>query len=115
MIKPRPPRLISTRLVPSAVTVLAMCLGLTAVKFALDQRPTESMALLAAAAILDADPRYRLDGVESIRSWLQARVGETTEALASAFDLPAGIRRVDCVVAEEIGRASCRERVCSTV
>ena len=54
MIKPRPPRLISTRLVPSAVTVLAMCLGLTAVKFALDQRPTESMALLAAAAILDA-------------------------------------------------------------
>ena len=49
MIKPRPPRLISTRLVPSAVTVLAMCLGLTAVKFALDQRPTASMARDASA------------------------------------------------------------------
>jgi len=54
----------------------------------------------SAAEMLDADPRYRLDGVEAIRSWLETRVGETTDALAAAFDLPAGIRRVDCVVAE---------------
>jgi uncharacterized protein (DUF885 family) len=54
----------------------------------------------SAAEMLDADPRYRLDGVEAIRSWLETRVGETTDALATAFDLPAGIRRVDCVVAE---------------
>lgn len=54
----------------------------------------------SAAALLDDDPRYRLDGVEAIRSWLETRVGETTDALASAFDLPPGIRRVDCVVAE---------------
>ncbi|HNF07163.1 MAG TPA: CDP-alcohol phosphatidyltransferase family protein, partial [Mycobacterium sp.] len=71
MIKPRPPRLISTRLVPSAVTVLAMCLGLTAVKFALDQRPTESMALLAAAAILDA-----LDGRIARLLKATSRMGE---------------------------------------
>ena len=56
--------------------------------------------LRSAAELLDADPRYRLDGVDAIRSWLETRVGETTDALASAFDLPAGIRRVDCVVAE---------------
>lgn len=54
----------------------------------------------SAAELLDADPRYRLEGVEAIRSWLELRVGETTDALAPAFDLPAGIRRVDCVVAE---------------
>ncbi|WP_431778719.1 DUF885 domain-containing protein [Microbacterium aurantiacum] len=54
----------------------------------------------AAAALLDADPRYRLDGVDAIRDWLTRRVDETTEALENAFALPAGIRRVECVVAE---------------
>ncbi|MET0673970.1 MAG: DUF885 domain-containing protein [Microbacterium pygmaeum] len=53
-----------------------------------------------AADRLDADPRYRLEGVPAIRDWLERRVGETTEALASAFDLPPGIRQVECVVAE---------------
>ena len=81
MIKPRPPRLISTRLVPSAVTVLAMCLGLTAVKFALDQRPTESMALLAAAAILDA-----LDGRIARLLKATSRMGEEIDSLADAVN-----------------------------
>jgi uncharacterized protein (DUF885 family) len=54
----------------------------------------------AAAATLDRDPSYRLEGVEAIRDWLEERVEETTVALAPAFDLPEGIRRVDCVVAE---------------
>ncbi len=81
MIKPRPPRLISTRLVPSAVTVLAMCLGLTAVKFALDQRPTESMALLAAAAILDA-----LDGRIARLLNATSRMGEEIDSLADAVN-----------------------------
>jgi len=53
-----------------------------------------------AAELLDADPRYRLDGVDAIRSWLEHRVDETTDALASAFDLPPGIRKVDCVVTQ---------------
>ena len=35
------------RLLPSAMTVTAICLGLSAVKFALDNRPTEALALLA--------------------------------------------------------------------
>lgn len=54
----------------------------------------------AAAALLDDDPRYRLEGVEAIRGWLTRRVDETTTALSDAFSLPAGIRRVECVVAE---------------
>lgn len=53
-----------------------------------------------AAERLDADPRYRLDGVDAIRDWLTRRVTETTDALADAFDLPPGIREVECVVAE---------------
>lgn len=52
------------------------------------------------AAQLDEDPRYRLDGVAVIRDWLEQRVTETTDALAGAFDLPSGIRHVECVVAE---------------
>lgn len=54
----------------------------------------------AAAALLDAHPDYRLDGVEAIRCWLARRVEETTEALEAAFDLPPGIRSVECVVSE---------------
>ena len=45
---------VSVKILPSAMTVAAICLGLSAVKFALDGRPTEAMAFLAIAAILDA-------------------------------------------------------------
>ncbi len=41
----------TVRMLPSALTVAAICLGLTAVKMALDGRPTESMAFLAVAAM----------------------------------------------------------------
>ena len=60
----------------------------------------------SAAALLDEDPRYRLDGVEAIRSWLELRVGETTDALAPAFDLPPGIRR--CRLRRRRGLDRCR-------
>ncbi|WP_457099030.1 DUF885 domain-containing protein [Microbacterium sp. P5_E9] len=53
-----------------------------------------------AAARLDVDPRYRLDGVDTIRDWLVQRVAETTDALEPAFDLPPGIRNVECLVSE---------------
>ena len=81
MIKPRPRPLISTRLLPSAVTVLAICLGLTSVKYALDGRPTESMALLAAAAILDA-----LDGRIARVLKATSRMGEEIDSLADAVN-----------------------------
>ena len=55
MIRPRVKApVVSLRILPSAMTVAAICFGLSAVKFALDDRPTEAMAFLAIAAILDA-------------------------------------------------------------
>lgn len=81
MIKPRPRTLSSLRMIPSAMTVLAVCLGLTAVKFALDGRPTESMALLAAAAILDA-----LDGRMARLLKATSRMGEEIDSLADAVN-----------------------------
>ncbi len=53
-----------------------------------------------AASRLDADVRYRLEGVDAIRAWLTQRVAETTEALGPAFDLPDSIRDVECLVSE---------------
>ena len=43
------------RLLPSAMTVTAICLALTSVKLAHDGQVTPALALLAGAAILDAD------------------------------------------------------------
>lgn len=54
----------------------------------------------AAASVLDSDPRYRLDGVDAIRSWLTRRVFETIDAVEPAFDLPASVRDVECLVSE---------------
>lgn len=53
-----------------------------------------------AASVLDSDPRYRLDGVDAIRSWLTRRVSETIDAVEPAFDLPASVRDVECIVSE---------------
>ena len=59
MIKPRikKPPVVSLRILPSAMTVAAICLGLSAVKFALENRPTEAMAFLAVA--IDQCPHSR--------------------------------------------------------
>jgi len=68
-------------MLPSMMTVLAICLGLTSVKFALDARPTEAMALLAAAAILDA-----LDGRIARMLGATSRMGEEIDSLADAVN-----------------------------
>jgi len=82
VIKPRPRKSpINRRMLPSAMTVLAICLGLTSVKFALDNRPTEAMALLAAAAILDA-----LDGRIARVLKATSRMGEEIDSLADAVN-----------------------------
>jgi uncharacterized protein (DUF885 family) len=54
----------------------------------------------AAASALDLDPRYRLDGVDAIRTWLTDRVAASIDAVAPAFDLPASVHRVECLVSE---------------
>ena len=76
----KPPQ-ISIRILPSAMTVAAICLGLSAVKFALDGRPTEAMALLAGAAILDA-----LDGRAARMLNATSKMGEEIDSLADAVN-----------------------------
>ena len=82
MIRPRIKRsVVSLRILPSAMTVAAICLGLSAVKMALDDRPTEAMAFLAIAAILDA-----LDGRIARALNATSRMGEEIDSLADAVN-----------------------------
>lgn len=82
MIRPRIKRsVVSLRILPSAMTVAAICLGLSAVKMALDDRPTEAMAFLAVAAILDA-----LDGRIARALKATSRMGEEIDSLADAVN-----------------------------
>ena len=85
MIRPRRRRLkspvVSAKILPSAMTVAAICLGLSSVKFALDDRPTEAMAFLAVAAILDA-----LDGRIARALNATSRMGEEIDSLADAVN-----------------------------
>lgn len=82
MIRPRIKRsVMSLRILPSAMTVAAICLGLSAVKMALDDRPTEAMAFLAIAAILDA-----LDGRIARALGATSRMGEEIDSLADAVN-----------------------------
>jgi CDP-diacylglycerol--serine O-phosphatidyltransferase len=82
VIKPRIKKpVVSLRILPSAMTVAAICLGLSAVKMALDNRPTEAMAFLAIAAILDA-----LDGRIARALKATSRMGEEIDSLADAVN-----------------------------
>jgi len=76
----KPPQ-VSLRILPSAMTVAAICLGLSAVKFALEGKATEAMALLAGAAILDA-----LDGRAARMLKATSRMGEEIDSLADAVN-----------------------------
>jgi CDP-diacylglycerol--serine O-phosphatidyltransferase len=81
-MKPRiKPPVVSLRILPSGMTVAAICLGLTSVKMALDNRPTEAMAFLAVAAILDA-----LDGRIARALKATSRMGEEIDSLADAVN-----------------------------
>jgi CDP-diacylglycerol---serine O-phosphatidyltransferase len=66
---------------PSAMTVLAICLGLTSIKFALDGRPHGAMGLLVLAAILDA-----LDGRIARALGATSRMGQEIDSLADAVN-----------------------------
>jgi len=72
---------VSLRILPSAMTVAAICLGLSSVKMALDNRPTEAMAFLAVAAILDA-----LDGRIARLLKATSKMGEEIDSLADAVN-----------------------------
>jgi CDP-diacylglycerol--serine O-phosphatidyltransferase len=71
----------SLQLLPSALTVLSMCAGLTSIKFALEHQPIPAMALIAVAAILDA-----LDGRVARILGAQTRLGAEIDSLADAVN-----------------------------
>lgn len=80
-IRPRARRGVSLQILPSSMTVLSICAGLTAVKFALEQQPKAAMALIAAAAILDG-----LDGRVARILDAQSRMGAEIDSLADAVN-----------------------------
>lgn len=69
------------RILPSATTVLAICAGLTSIKFALDEKPWISLALIGAAAILDG-----IDGGIARALDAQSRMGAEIDSLADAVN-----------------------------
>lgn len=83
MTKPvaaKPERSRSVRLLPSAVTILALCAGLSAVKFALDGQPGLSLAMVGAAAVLDS-----LDGRIARMLDATSKMGAELDSLADAI------------------------------
>lgn len=80
-VKPRVRRTVDLHLLPSAMTVLSICAGLTSIKFALDRQPIPAMALIAVAAILDA-----LDGRVARILDAQSRMGAEIDSLADAVN-----------------------------
>ncbi len=81
MIKPRSRGNLSLRLLPSATTVLAICAGLTSIKFALDGRPHVALALIGAAAVLDG-----IDGGIARALDAQSAMGAEIDSLADAVN-----------------------------
>lgn len=78
--KPRG-RAVNLQILPSAMTVLSVCAGLTSIRFALEHQPKAAMALIAAAAILDG-----LDGRVARILDAQSRMGEEIDSLADAVN-----------------------------
>nr|WP_307851852.1 phosphatidylcholine/phosphatidylserine synthase [Williamsia sp. CHRR-6] len=68
-------------LLPSALTILAICAGLSAAKFALDGRVDLSVAMIAAAALLDG-----IDGRVARLLGATTRIGAELDSLADAIN-----------------------------
>ncbi|CAM4148669.1 CDP-diacylglycerol-serine O-phosphatidyltransferase [Mycobacterium basiliense] len=79
--KPRGRRAVNLQILPSAMTVLSICAGMTSIKFALEHQPIPAMALIAAAAILDG-----LDGRVARILDAQSRMGAEIDSLADAVN-----------------------------
>jgi CDP-diacylglycerol--serine O-phosphatidyltransferase len=77
---PRPLRP-GVRLLPSVMTVSAICLGLSAAKFAMDHRTEVALPLIAAAAVLDG-----LDGRVARLLDATSKMGAELDSLADALN-----------------------------
>jgi CDP-diacylglycerol--serine O-phosphatidyltransferase len=72
---------VNLRILPSSMSVLAICAGLTSIRFALEGQPHVAIALIAAAAILDG-----LDGRVARILDAESRMGEEIDSLADAVN-----------------------------
>ena len=79
--KPGSRRAVNLRILPSSMSVLAICAGLTSIRFALEHQPHAAMALIAAAAVLDG-----LDGRVARILDAESRMGEEIDSLADAVN-----------------------------
>jgi CDP-diacylglycerol--serine O-phosphatidyltransferase len=79
--KPRGRRAMNLQILPSAMTVLSICAGLTSIRFALQHQPVPAMVLIVAAAILDG-----LDGRVARMLDAQTRMGAEIDSLADAVN-----------------------------
>ncbi|MGV9820246.1 CDP-alcohol phosphatidyltransferase family protein [Nocardia xishanensis] len=70
----------SVRLLPSIVTILALCAGLSAVKFALDGELATALAMVGAAAVLDT-----LDGRLARMLDATTKMGAELDSLSDAI------------------------------
>jgi uncharacterized protein (DUF885 family) len=53
-----------------------------------------------AIRLLDADPRYKLDGTDELKAWMQTRADEVIRNLAGThFDIPEPVRTIECLIA----------------
>lgn len=68
------------RLLPSVITILALCVGLSAIKFALDHQPGSALAMIAGAAVLDA-----LDGRLARLLSATTKIGAELDSLSDAI------------------------------
>ena len=74
-------RAVVLNIVPTSITVLAICAGLTSIKFAFDSRPDISVVLIAVAAVLDA-----LDGRAARILDASSPLGKKIDSLADAVN-----------------------------
>ena len=73
-------RIRPVRLLPSVITILALCAGLSAVKFALDDELSISLAMIGAAAVLDT-----LDGRIARLLDATSKMGAELDSLSDAI------------------------------
>lgn len=91
----------SVRVLPSAVTVLALCAGLSSIKFALDGERGLALAMIGSAAVLDA-----LDGRIARLLDATSRIGAELDSLADAVSFgvaPAVVLYVSLLGSSRVG------------
>lgn len=66
----------------------------------LSSRFAPSGSFSEAAAVLDADPAYRIEGVEALREWMQQAADAAITALdGTHLRVPEPVRRIECRIA----------------